>query len=88
MNKNVFTSVLIVGGLLAVYFFVVKPKKFDKSKAIDLIIQKGYFTSGRSSLESFGDAYILAWGMAAKNGEQTFVYTGKTYKTQGGKIVK
>lgn len=88
MNKNVFTSVLIVGGLLAVYFFVVKPKKLNKAKAIDLIIQKGYFTSGRSTLESFDETYILAWGKAAEQGGDTFIHEGKTYKTQGGKIVK
>jgi len=88
MNKNVFTSVLVVGGLLAVYFFVVKPKKLNKSKAIDLIIQKGYFTSGRSNLESFDETYILAWGKAAQTGSENFTHEGKTYNTQGGKIVK
>jgi hypothetical protein len=88
MNKNVFTSVLVVGGLLAVYFFVVKPKKLNKGKAIDLIIQKGYYTSGRSALESFDETFILSWGKAAQIGSESFTHEGKIYKTQGGKVVK
>jgi len=88
MNKNVLTSVLVIGGLAAVYFFLVKPKKLNKNQAIDLIIQKGYFTSGRSNLESFDDAYVLAWAKAAKKGDEVFIYEGKTYNTQGGKLQK
>lgn len=88
MNKNVFTSVLVIGGLVAVYFFVVKPRQLNKNKSIDLIISKGFFTSGRSILEGFDEGYILAWGKAAKKNIEVFEYEGKTYKTQGGKQVK
>jgi hypothetical protein len=88
MSNKMITGLVVVGGLAALYFLVIKPKTFNKDRAIDTIISKGYYSSGRANLESFDDDFILAWGSAAKSNSQTFVFGGKTYKTQGGKVEK
>lgn len=85
MNKNITTALIVSGGLAAIYFFIIKPKQFNKSKAIDTIISKEYYSSGRENLEGFEDAFILAWGNAAKKEEGTFIYDSKVFLTQGGK---
>lgn len=84
-TSKLVTGLVVVGGLTALYFLVVKPKLMTKEKAIDTIIKKGYYTGGRTVLATFDEPYIMAWGKAAKKDEQTFSYQGRTYMTQGGR---
>lgn len=91
MNKNskLVTGLVVVGGLAAIYFLMVKPKLLmSKDKAIDTIIKKGYYTKGRAGLEELDNGYIMAWAKAAKKDADTFLYQNKTYLTQGGRAQK
>lgn len=42
--------------------------------------------SSFAALMNFDEEYIKAWALAARAGQLTFVYGGKTYNTKGGKV--
>lgn len=86
MNKNskVITGIVVAGGLAALYFLVLKPKLMSTERAINIIIKKGY-AENRTVLKTFGEDYLKAWGKAAQKEDDTFVYNGRTYLTQGGR---
>jgi hypothetical protein len=85
-NKNLVTGVFVLGGIAAIYFTLIKPMIWTKSKAAKIILKNGYYRSGMDNLLSFDDGYVIAWGKAAKKLEETFTYKGTVYETQGGKI--
>jgi hypothetical protein len=84
MNKNsLITSVVVIGGLTALYFaFIHKGKKW----AIKTIIETGNYSLGKDGLSGFDTPYLKAWGLSAKQGNPTFFYQGKEYVTKGGRI--
>lgn len=86
MNKNskLVTGLVVVGGLAAIYFLVLRPKLMSAERAVNIIIKKGY-AENRTVLKTLGEDYLKAWGKAALKGDDTFTYNGRTYLTQGGK---
>lgn len=84
-NKNGIITVLVVGGLAFLAYKVLGKTK-DKRYYATQIINNGYYSSGITALLSFDQPYLEAWAKAAKKGEPTFMYGGKTYITQGGKL--
>ena len=84
-NKQGLITVAVVA---AVAFLAYKTfgKKKDKKFYAEQIIDSGYYTSGITNLLSFDEPFLEAWAKAAKKGEAKFMFGGKSYNTQGGKI--
>lgn len=80
-NKTIFWVV----GFGAVAFGVYQ-LYFSKSAFANTIIRTGNFTSGKAALMGFGSNFLKPWAKAAKNGQPTFVFEGKTYNTNGGRV--
>lgn len=58
---------------------------FSKKRYANIIASSGNFSSGVSVLTTFDAPFLKNWSTAAKNGQPTFMYNGKTYNTKGGK---
>lgn len=86
-NKKGFITVLVVVGVAFLAYKTLGKKK-DKKYYAEQIIDAGYYTSGITSLLSFDEGFLQAWAKSAKKGEPTFIYGGKSYNTQGGRIGK
>lgn len=61
-----------------------KKKITTKKDAIDYLV---YINPRRDKniIQSFDDAFVIAWANADKFNEATFVYNGKTYYSSTGK---
>jgi hypothetical protein len=81
-KKGIIVAVSVAAILGALWYF----KKGMKSDA-ETIIDAGYYSSGINQLSTFGKDYLSSWAKAAKAKEPTFMLEGKTYNTQGGKLV-
>ena len=79
-------ATVIVGGIMIYQtkFWIKKPSFFE---SIDIIIRSKK-ASNKEALEGFDPGYVIAWAMALKNNKSTFKFKGKTYKVEGGKLVK
>jgi predicted negative regulator of RcsB-dependent stress response len=86
MNKNIkgLIVVLIVGG--AAYFAY---KNFSKDKYKKIVINHLDANFGKdidhtNFINNANKDYVKEWAKAITKGLSTFVYGGKTYKTNGG----
>lgn len=77
----VWIGIYAVVGYAAYMYF--KP---SKKKNIDTIISTGNYSSAPSNLEGFGEDFLKSWAKAAKKNEPAFVFQGKVYNTNGGRI--
>jgi hypothetical protein len=84
-KKGIITVLVVVAVSLVAYKMLLKK---DKRFFAKQIIDEGYFTSGIETLLSFDQPFLEAWAKAAKKGETIFMFGGRTYNTQGGKISK
>ena len=92
MKKALIISAITIGvlGIGFTILYVVKNKKDnpkDKDGQADWLIKKGFYSSDKSGLMSFGDDFISAWYEGAKKGDNMFTLNGKTYSTTGGKTM-
>ena len=79
-------AILGVGGYF-IYKDFKKPKELTKEQSIDLIIENGSH-SNRDFISTFESGFLITWASAILKGDKTFVYDGKSYKTQGGTALK
>ena len=79
-NKTIIWAVGI--GLVG---FVFYQTYFSKSSYAKKIVNTGNYSGGVSQLLTFDTAFLRAWSMAARLGEESFSYKGKNYNTKGGK---
>lgn len=79
-------AILGVGGYLA-YKEFKKVKVLTKDESINIIIENGKHKN-RDALLTFGEGYLMAWANAILENKETFVYNGKSYRTQGGTALK
>jgi hypothetical protein len=73
---------LIAAGL---YFYL---KTQTKEAYANTIKKYGKSMGEISQLLTFDKPYLKAWAKAARKGQETFEYQGKTYNTQGGSAKK
>jgi len=89
MNKKVYIwvalAILGVGGYLA-YKEFKKVKVLTKEESVDIIIENGKHKD--RNISNFEDGYLKAWANAILENKETFVYNGKSYRTQGGTAIK
>lgn len=85
--KKILIGVAITGIITTGIWILVKYGNPQKRKAdmAQFIVANG-FHHDISFLLTAQDDYIKAWYKAAKAGEQTFAFNGKTYLTAGGKV--
>jgi len=89
-NSNIiFISVLILafGGYYA-YKKLQDSKKISKKEAILIIVGNGFHKNENNFLETFEENFLFEWIKAIKDGKSTFIYNGKNYLTNGGKLSK
>lgn len=60
-------------------------KALTKTEAVNIIINAGKH-SNSSTISGFDLAFLRAWANAVTNKKDTFSYSGKNYKTQGGMV--
>lgn len=78
--------VIVAGtGYLVYRHFAVA--KVDKAAQVSYLIANNYSGGDPAQLMGFGNDFIAAWYKAATTLSTTFVYSGKTYNTTGGKAV-
>jgi hypothetical protein len=89
MNKKVYIwvalAILGVGGYLA-YKEFKKVKVLTKEESVDIIIENGKHKD--RNISNFEDAFLGVWANAILENKETFVYNGKSYRTQGGTAIK
>lgn len=79
-------AILGVGGYLA-YKEFKKVKVLTKEESVDIIIENGKHKD-RNTISTFEDAFLGVWANAILENKETFVYNGKSYRTQGGTAIK
>jgi hypothetical protein len=79
-------AILGVGGYLA-YKEFKKVKVLTKEDSMNIIIENAKHKD-RNALSTFEDAFLGVWANAILENKDTFVYNGKSYRTQGGTAVK
>jgi hypothetical protein len=80
-NKAIlYIGIYAVVGYGAYYMF------FSKDAYAKSIIKSGKYGGSVQDLKGFGANFLKPWSKAAKNNQETFVFEGKMYNTQGGKI--
>jgi hypothetical protein len=82
MNNRtlLYIGIYAVVGYGAYYMF------FSKDAYAKSIIKSGKYGGSVQDLKGFGANFLKPWSKAAKNNQETFVFEGKMYNTQGGKI--
>jgi hypothetical protein len=77
-----------VGGGYVIYKRIkTNTTSADSIANVDTIINAGKHAN-RNFIETFQPEFLSAWATAIKANQTTFVYNGKTIKTQGGSTVK
>lgn len=79
-------AILGVGGYLA-YKEFKKVKVLTKEDSIKIIIENAKHKD-RNTISTFEDAFLGVWANAILENKETFVYKGKSYRTQGGTAIK
>jgi hypothetical protein len=79
-------AILGIGGYLA-YKEFKKVKVLTKEDSINIIIENGKHKD-RNIISTFDDAFLGVWANAILENIDTFVYKGKSYRTQGGTALK
>lgn len=79
-------AILGVGGYLA-YKEFKKVKVLTKNDSINIIIENAKHKD-RNTISKFEDAFLGVWANAILEDKETFVYNGKSYRTQGGTALK
>ena len=87
MNSN-FKGILATLVVVAIGYVLYKKVIVPKSKKVQLIIDKGYYTSGEKNLVAFDDEFINAWYEAAKTDAPQFTINNVNYLTKGGRKTK
>ena len=67
--------------------FTLDAESIVNDPSIDLIIENGSH-SNRDFISTFESGFLITWASAILKGDKTFVYDGKSYKTQGGTALK
>ncbi|NBX26670.1 MAG: hypothetical protein EBR55_00230 [Chitinophagia bacterium] len=87
MNNNM-KGILATLVVASIGYFLYRKIIVPKSKKVQLIIDKGYYTSGEKNLMSFDDNFINAWYEASKNDAPQFTINNVNYLTKGGRVAK
>lgn len=87
MNSNL-KGILATLVVATIGYVLYKKVIVPKSKKVQLIIDKGYYTSGEKNLIAFDDEFINAWYEAAKKDAPQFTIKNVNYLTKGGRKTK
>lgn len=88
MIFQVVTIAILLGGGYVIYKRIkTNTTSADSIANVDTIINAGKH-SNRRFIETFQPEFLSAWATAVKANQPTFVFNGKTIKTQGGTTVK
>ena len=79
-------AILGVGGYLA-YKEFKKVKVLTKEDSINIIIENAKHKD-RNTISKFDVGFLGVWANAILENINTFVYKGKSYRTQGGTALK
>jgi predicted negative regulator of RcsB-dependent stress response len=91
-DKNLGLIAVIILGVGG-YFVYKEYQKKKKENApaqisdVDTIITNGK-NKDRSFVTSLGADFVKAWADGVRGSMASFTYNGKTYNTQGGKLIK
>jgi predicted negative regulator of RcsB-dependent stress response len=91
-DKNLGLIAVIILGVGG-YFVYKEYQKKKKENApaqisdVDTIITNGK-NKDRSFVTSLGAGFVKAWADGVRGSMASFTYNGKTYNTQGGKLIK
>jgi hypothetical protein len=84
MNKKT----LLYVGIYAVVAYGAYYMYFSKDAYAKAIIKAGKYRGTKEDLKAFGMNFLRPWSKSAKNNMPTFLFEGKAYNTNGGKIVR
>ncbi len=82
-TKGIITVVTVLAVGYAAYYFLLWDKKAFYAKKIEAAGKHG---SASSLIQILGEDFLKQWYKAVKKGSDSFLYQGKTYNTQGGKL--
>lgn len=80
-TKGVVTILALAAVAGGVWFLLLRNKKRHAAT----IVKEGK-SANYSTLLTFDEPFLRAWAKAAKAGNDTFTFEGKTYNTDGGKV--
>lgn len=80
-NKSIIWIAVYAAAAFGVYQLY-----FSKDAYAKTIIKAGKYGGSLEALKSFGMNFLRPWAKAAKNNQPTFIFQGKTFNTQGGRV--
>lgn len=83
MIKKIIITVIALGAIFAIYWFVIR---MTKPKAIKYIIKAGMYNDS-AALNSWDEQSLYNWVKAIKKAEMSFLSNGKAYNVMGGKAL-
>jgi hypothetical protein len=84
MNKKAIFYV----GIYAVVAYGAYYMFFSKNAYAKTIKKENASTGTLEQLKKYDMSFLRAWSKAAKNNVTTFDFEGKTYNTNGGKVIR
>ena len=85
MNQKNKKGLFVILGVSAMVFAAWYMYSHTKRAYATTIVKLGG-NSSFPSLMSFDEGYLKAWAKSLSKARDTFVYDGKVYNTQGGKL--
>lgn len=82
MKKN---NTLIYAGVAVAGFLLFR--LLNKLQLANTIVSTGNHGSVQTLIRSFGANFLRPWAEAAKAGQRSFVFDGRTFNTKGGRRI-
>ena len=79
--------IVLVGGYF-IYNKFYKTTPRTKEESISLIVNSNNSSNAENVLSTFEDDFIKEWANAVEKGNDVFKYNGKSYRTNGGRVIK